>query len=115
MKELTIISRKKRLRKDKEISILAQQIKFLKNSIQSMQGNNSYGGVSFFDLSVASGEIIPVKFKMLDLTTKYDGSANPFIHLKIYVSKLGASATDERLEVHLFPKSLTGAALCWFV
>ena len=55
------------------------------------------------DLSVALGEIFSAKFKISDLTTKYDGSGDPFIHLKIYVSELGPSATDERLRVHLFP------------
>ena len=52
---------------------------------------------------------------MPDLTTKYDGSGDPYIHLKNYVNKLGPSATDEKLRVHLFSKSLIGIALRWFV
>ena len=43
--------------------------------------------------------------------TKYDGSRDSYTHLKIYISELGQSATDEKLRVHLFSKSLTGAAL----
>ena len=71
--------------------------------------------MSFSDLAVAPGEIFPAKFKMPDLTTKYDGSGDPYIHLKIYIGELGPCATDERLRVHLFPKSLIGIALRWIV
>ena len=71
--------------------------------------------MSFSDLSVAQSKIFLAKFKMPDLTTKYDGFEDPFIHLKIYVNELGPSATDERLRIHLFPKNLTGVALRWFV
>ena len=52
---------------------------------------------------------------MPDLTTKCDGSKDLYIHLKIYVKELGPCATDEKLRGHLFPKSLIGAALRWFV
>ena len=100
-----------RLRKDKEISLLAQQVKRLESSIQSIHGASSYGGVSLSDLTVAPGEIFLAKFKMPDLTMKYDRSGDPYIHLKIYIGKLGPCATDERLRVHLFPKSMSGAAL----
>ena len=60
-----------------------------------MQRARLYGGVSFSDLAVAPGEIFPTKFKMSDLTAKYDGSGDPYIHLKIYIGKLGPCATDE--------------------
>ena len=95
--------------------MMAQQIKRLENSIQIIQERNSYGGVSFSNLSVVPGEIFPAKFKMPDLTTKCDRSGDPFIHLKIYISELGPSTADERLKVHLFLKSLTRVALHWFV
>ena len=97
------------------MNMMAQQIKHLENSIQSMHGSSFHGGVSFSDLFVDPGDIFPTKFKILYLTTKYDGFEDLFIHLKIYVSKLGPSTTDERFKVHLFPKSLIGVALRWFV
>ena len=71
--------------------------------------------MSFPDLAVAPSEIFLAKFKIPDLTTKYDGSGDPYIHLKIYIDELGPCATDEKLRVHLFSKSLTRAALRWFV
>ena len=76
--------------------------------------------MSFPDLTVVPGKIFPSKifpgkFKMPDLTTKYDGSGDPYIHLRIYIDELGPCATDEKLRVHLFPKSLIGAALRWFI
>ena len=71
--------------------------------------------MSFPDLTVVPGKIFPAKFKMPDLTAKYDGSGDPYIHLRVYIDELGPCATDEKLRVHLFSKSLIGAALRWFV
>ena len=93
---------------------MAQQVKRMESPIQSIQGASLYGGVSFSDLTVTLGEIFPAKFKMPDLIVKYDGSGDPYIHLKIYIGELGPYATNEKLRVHLFPKSLIGAALRWF-
>ena len=73
-------------------------------------GERLLRGVSFSDFSVVPSEIFLAKFKMPDLTTKYDGFGDPFIHLKIYVSELGPSTIDEKLGVHLFSKNLTGVA-----
>jgi len=56
--------------------------------------------------------VIP-KFKVPDFD-KYKGTTCPKNHLKTYCRKMGAYTKDEKLLIHFFQESLTGAAVTWY-
>ena len=57
--------------------------------------------------------VIPLKFKVPKFD-KYMGTACPTNHLKMYCRKMGANAKDEKLLMHFFQESHTGAAITWY-
>ena len=57
--------------------------------------------------------VIPLKFKVPEFD-KYMGTVCPKNHLKMYCQKMGAYAKDEKLLMHFFQESLTGAAVTWY-
>jgi len=57
--------------------------------------------------------IIPPNVKVLDFD-KYKGTTCPKNHQKLYYRKMGAYAKDEKLFMHFFQESLTGAAVTWY-
>ena len=57
---------------------------------------------------------IPPKFKMLEMD-KFDGTACPKTHLKMYVGAMKPLGVGNELLAQLFQRTLTGAAMKWFV
>ena len=57
--------------------------------------------------------VIPSKFKVPDLD-KYKDTTCPKNHLKMYNRKMGAYSKNEKLLMHFFQESLTGAAVTWY-
>jgi len=57
--------------------------------------------------------VIPLKFKAPKFD-KYVGTACPENHLKRCYRKMGAYAKDEKLLMHFFQESHTGAAVTWY-
>ncbi|XP_070031709.1 uncharacterized protein [Nicotiana tomentosiformis] len=51
----------------------------------------------------------PPKFKM------FDGTGDPKVHLRTYCDKLVGVSKDERINIKLFMRSLTGDALSWYI
>ena len=58
--------------------------------------------------------VIPPKFKVPEFE-KYDGSKCPKTHLATYCHKMIGYAHDEKLLIHIFQDSLTGAAISWYL
>jgi len=65
------------------------------------------------DLCLVPDVVIPPKFKVPDFN-KYKGTTCPKNHLKVYYRKMGAYVKDEKLLMHFFQESLTGAAITWY-
>ena len=65
------------------------------------------------DLCLVPDVVIPLKFKVTDID-KYKGKTFPKNHLKVYYRKMGAYEKDEKLLMHFFQESLTGAAVTWY-
>ena len=65
------------------------------------------------DLCLVPDVVIPPKFKVPDFN-KYKGTTCPKNHLKVSCRKMGAYAKDEKLLMHFFQESLTGAAVTWY-
>lgn len=60
------------------------------------------------------GVIIPAKFKFPDFE-KYKGASDPRMHIRAYFWKMVAYSDDDRLLMHFFQDSLSGASLDWYM
>ncbi len=69
-----------------------------------------YGLVDVSSLRLVLDVVVPPKFKVLDFD-KYTENLDPRIHLATYIAKMSALTEDDRLLVHFFHESLSGAAL----
>ena len=67
-------------------------------------------GLDFEDLGLASGVVIPHKFKV-PIFSKYDGVSCPKLHLRSYVRKIQPYTVDRNLWIHFFQDSLQGLNL----
>lgn len=56
---------------------------------------------------------LPPKYKVPDYP-KYHGRGNPTAHLRIFCEMSMDVKHDQRLLIHLFPRSLEGEALDWY-
>jgi len=53
--------------------------------------------------------VVPPKFKVQDFD-KYKGNTCPRVHLTMYVRKMSTQVYNDKMLVHFFQDSLTGAA-----
>ncbi|XP_073224461.1 uncharacterized protein [Cicer arietinum] len=83
----------------------------LEERLRVVEGGNNYG-FDASDLCLVSDVIIPPKFKLPEFD-KYKGTTCPKNHLIMYCRKMGFCAHDEKLLIHFFQDSLTGASLSW--
>ena len=70
-------------------------------------------GLDFGDLGLASGVVVPHKFKA-PIFAKYDGVSCPKLHLRSYVRKIQPYTADRNPWVYFFQDSLSGTQLEWF-
>ena len=75
---------------------------------------NGIGIVDVNKLILVPDLIIPPRFKVPEFE-KYDGTKCPKIHLAAYYHKMAGYTHDERLLIHVFQDSLTGAAAKWYL
>jgi len=71
-------------------------------------------GKNTHDLCLVPNVVIPPKFKVLDIQ-KYKGNTCPKIHLVMYARKMSTQVDNDKLVIHYFQDSLTGAALMWYM
>lgn len=62
------------------------------------------------ELCLVPDVVIPLKFKVSDFDM-YKGTTCPKNYLRMYYRKMGAYAKDEKLLMHFFQESLTGAVV----
>jgi len=58
--------------------------------------------------------VIPKKFRVPEFV-KYTGTQCPITHLQAYCNKIAEVVDDEKLLIHFFQDSLSGAALTWYM
>jgi len=58
--------------------------------------------------------VILKKFRVLEFI-KYTGTQCPIAHLKAYCNKMAEVVDDEKLFIHFFQDSLSGATLTWYM
>ncbi|CAK8562863.1 unnamed protein product [Lathyrus sativus] len=85
----------------------------LAEKLRAMEGHNS-NSFSALELCLVPDVVIPPKFKVPEFS-KYKGLSCPNIHLKMYCRKMAAYARDEKLMIHCFQDSLSGASLEWYM
>ncbi|CAK8541045.1 unnamed protein product [Lathyrus sativus] len=85
----------------------------LAEKLRAMEGHN-LNSFSALELCLVPDVVIPSKFKVPEFS-KYKGLSCPNIHLKMYCRKMAAYARDERLMIHCFQDSLSGASLKWYM
>jgi hypothetical protein len=91
----------------------AQKYKALEERLKAIEGFSVFG-IDALDMCLVPDVVIPPKFKTPDFE-KYKGLQCPKIHLKRFCTKMSAHVTNEKLMMHLFQDSLSGASLDWYM
>jgi len=81
--------------------------------LRAIEGGEDYAFANMAELCLVPNVVIPLKFKVPDFD-KYKGTTCPKNHLKTYYMKMGAYAKDEKLLMHFFQESFTGAIVTWY-
>ncbi|XP_058775731.1 uncharacterized protein LOC131650007 [Vicia villosa] len=89
------------------------QFQEMRKEIKALKGKNSFGK-NAYDMCLVPNVKIPAKFKVPDFE-KYKGSSCPQSHLTMYCRKMATHTDDDKLLIHYFQDSLTGAALKWYM
>src|SRR3954469_14496891 len=89
------------------------QIKALEERMKAMEGYDVFD-VDTYEMSLVPDLTIPHKFKIPDFE-KYKGLSCPRNHLRMYVRKMAAYAHDQKLMMHFFQDSLSGASVDWYM
>jgi len=82
----------------------------IKERLRAIEGGGDHAFADMAELCLVPDIVIPSKFKVSDFD-KYKGTTCPKNHLKMYYRKMGGYAKDEKLLMHFFQESLTGAAV----
>jgi len=86
----------------------------IEEKLRVIEGGRNYAFADMAELCLVPNMVIPPKFKVPNFK-KYKGTTCPNNHLKMYYRKIGAYAKDEKLLMHFFQESLTGAAVTWYI
>ncbi|EOY01013.1 Uncharacterized protein TCM_010930 [Theobroma cacao] len=82
--------------------------------LRMVEGMGMYCSMDAIELCLVPDVVIPPKFKVPDFE-KYDGTKCPVTHITMYCRRMAAYAHDDKLLIHCFQDSLTGAAAKWYV
>ena len=82
----------------------------IEERLRAIEGGRDHAFANMTELYLVPDIVILLKFMVPDFD-KYKGTTCPKNHLKMYYQKMGAYAKDEKLLMHFFQESLTGAAV----
>ena len=71
-------------------------------------------GENVSDLCLVPNVKVPAKFKVLEFK-KYNDNTCRRAHLVMYVIRMSTHIDDQRLLIHFFQDSLTGATVKWYM
>ncbi|XP_058726114.1 uncharacterized protein LOC131597431 [Vicia villosa] len=91
----------------------SNQIKALEERFKVVEGYDAFD-VDTLEMSLLSDLVIPHKFKVPNFE-KYKGLTCPRKHLRMYVRKMAAYDHDQKLMMHFFQDSLSGASVDWYM
>jgi hypothetical protein len=95
------------------IAELEEKFDKIQLELKTLWGKELFGK-NAYDLCLVPNVVIPPKFKVPDFE-KYKGNTCPELHLVMYVRKMSAQIGNDKLLIHCFQDSLTGAALIWYM
>ncbi|XP_050889286.1 uncharacterized protein LOC127094502 [Lathyrus oleraceus] len=84
-----------------------ENMQLLENKFRALKGDHVFGSAAK-EMCLVSGLVISAKFKTPDFD-KYKGHTCPKIHLIMYYRKIAAHVEDDKLMIHCFQDSLSGA------
>lgn len=85
----------------------------LQKEIKALCGKELFGRY-VNDMCLVPDVKMPAKFKLPEFE-KYKGNSCPQTHLVMYVRKMSMYTNNQRMLIHCFQDSLTGAALRWYM
>jgi hypothetical protein len=86
----------------------------LEERIRAVEGNHLCDLVKAVNMCLVPNIVISKKFRVPEFV-KYTGTQCPVTHLKVYCNKMAEVVDDEKLLIHFFQDSLSGAALTWYM
>ena len=86
----------------------------LEQRLKVVENKNTFKGLNPNDLNLVFDLVIPPHFKMPRFE-KYDGTSCLEMYLVMYCNKMTMHAHNEKLLIHIFQESLTGAASEWYL
>ena len=90
-----------------------EQFGRMQKEMKALRGKELFGQ-NVNELCLVLKVKIPAKFKVPEFE-KYKGNTFPRAHLVMYVRRMSTHIDDQRLLIHFFQDSLTGAALKWYM
>ncbi|PKI42443.1 hypothetical protein CRG98_037174 [Punica granatum] len=91
-----------------------RRMKKMEETIRALQAGNSRFDYSDSDWNLFPGMRLPPKIKIPDFK-RYDGTRDPWHHLRHYQSKMLPYWDYEEFVIQTFQDSLTGSTLDWFM
>ncbi|GAU48965.1 hypothetical protein TSUD_188120 [Trifolium subterraneum] len=85
----------------------------IQREMRALRGKDLFGQDAH-ELCLVPDVVVPHKFKVPDFE-KYKGSTCPKVHLIMYARKMSTQTCNDKLLIHYFQDSLTGAALRWYM
>jgi len=86
----------------------------LEARIRAIKGVDLYDLVQATEMCLVPNVVVPKKFRVPEFI-KYTGTQCPITHLKSYCNKMAEVVHDEKLLMHLFQDSLSGAVFSWYM
>ena len=90
-----------------------EKFNHIEERLRAIEGGRDHAFADMAELCLVPDVVIPPKFKVPDLD-KYKGTTCLKNHLKMFCRKMGAYSKDEKLLMHFFQESLTGAVVTWY-
>jgi hypothetical protein len=86
----------------------------LEARLRVIEGVDLYDPVRAAEMCLVPNVVVPKKFRVPEFI-KYSGTQCPMTHLKSYCNKMAEVVHDEKLLMHFFQDSLSGATLSWYM
>lgn len=90
-----------------------KKVKAIEEKLKSMKSTDALG-LDAVEICLVPGVVIPTKFKVKDFE-KYNGNSDPRTHIRAYSRKMDVYSNDDRMLMHFFQDSLSGASLDWYM
>jgi hypothetical protein len=86
----------------------------LEQRLRAFEVIHLYDPIKAAEMCLVPNVVIPKKFRVPEFV-KYMGTQCSITHLKAYCNKMVEVVDDEKLLIHFFQDSLSGAALTWYM